>query len=236
MKKQSRIPIYKEIAATIAADIKKGVLGDGDLLPSERDLALSFRVSRASIRTALLYLQSSGLISMREKARPVVTALGHKAFFEQLSGAASVLMARPDGVSNFQEVRAIFECGLARYAARYASPKEVDKLARALNKNRLDIGNSKEFVKSDVEFHNIIAELPGNPIISALNKALSQWLMEQRVVSVKSPRGNVEINAYEGHRQIFEAIACHDVEAADRSMMEHLKTISDAYWESFHSQ
>ena len=44
---------YEQIAERLADDIRSGVLAPGERLPSERDLARTLEVSRASVREAL---------------------------------------------------------------------------------------------------------------------------------------------------------------------------------------
>jgi DNA-binding FadR family transcriptional regulator len=157
-------------------------------------------------------------------------------FFERLSGAAQSLLARPRGVADFQEARMLFECGLARYAARYASPKEIDALRVALVQNKKCIGNYFTFSKTDVAFHNVLAEIPRNPIFAALNSALSEWLMKQRTVSIRAPVRGAMKQAYEGHLEMFEAIAAHDIEAADKATSGHLEVVSKYYWKAIDSK
>lgn len=224
--------IYQDVALKLAEKINSGELADGSLLPSERELADTFGASRTSIREALLSLQSSGLISVRHRARARVTQLNNPAFFNQLSGAAQSLLALPNGVADFQEARVLFECGLVRYAARHASPKEIDRLGVALAQNKKAIDSPALFAKSDLAFHDVLAEIPRNPIFAALNTALCEWLMAQRTVPIRaSIRGAIR-RAYEGHAEIYEAIAAHDVEAADQAMADHLKTVSEYYWKA----
>jgi GntR family transcriptional regulator, sialic acid-inducible nan operon repressor len=220
--------LYQRIALKISEQINQGRLADGALLPSERELAETYGASRTSIREALLSLQSSGLISVRQRARARVTRMGNPAFFNQLSGAAKTLMAQPHGVANFQEARMLFECGLARYAARHASQKEIDRLGGALAQNKKAIGNPSLFAKTDLAFHDILAEIPRNPIFTALDTALSEWLMSQRQVGMPV-RGAIR-RAYEGHEAIYEAVAGHDVEGADKAMTDHLQSVMQFYW------
>jgi DNA-binding FadR family transcriptional regulator len=224
--------IYQDIALKLTEKINSGELPDGSRLPSERELAETFGASRTSIREALLSLQASGLISVRQRARARVTQLSNPAFMSQLSGAAQTLLARPHGMADFQEARVLFECGLVRYAARHASPKEIDRLALALAQNKKAIANPSQFSKTDLAFHDILAEIPRNPIFAALNTALSEWLMAQRAVSIRAPVRGVARRAYEGHERIFEAIAAHDAEAADAAMAGHLTMVSDSYWKA----
>ena len=224
--------LYQDIALKLADKINAGELSDGSRLPSERALAEMFGASRTSVREALLSLQSSGLISVRERARARVTPLNSAVFLNQLSGSAQNLLARPNGVADFQEVRVLFECGLARYAARHASPKELDRLAVALTQNRKAIGDPALFAKTDLEFHDILAEIPRNPIFVAVNTALSEWLMQQRTVGIRVPIRGAVRSAHRGHEEIYEAIAAHDAEAADRAMADHLKMVSEYYWKA----
>lgn len=220
--------MYQRIALTLSRQINEGVLAHGTLLPSERELAENFDASRTSVRQALMSLQSSGLISVRPRARARVTLAGNAAFFNQLSAAAKALLAQPQGVANFQEARILFECGLARYAARHASQKEIDRLEVALAQNKKAIGDPEQFAQTDVGFHDILAQIPRNPIFTALNAALSEWLMNQRRVGMPI-RGAIR-RAYDGHEAMFRAIADHDVEGADKATADHLQTIMKFYW------
>jgi DNA-binding FadR family transcriptional regulator len=221
--------LYQTIASNLAARIHAGEFPDGSRLPSERELVETYSASRTSVREALLSLQSSGLISIRQKTRARVTALNSPALLNQLSETAQSLLAQPDGVANFQEARGLFESGLARYAARHASPKEIDRLGQALAENRKAVSDPPQFIKTDIAFHDVLAEIPRNPIFSALNSALSEWLMEQRTMALRAPNRGAAKRAYDGHEAVFNAIAAHDVEAADRAMSSHLSTVVEYY-------
>lgn len=123
--------LYHDVVLQLTVKINSGEIPNGSLLPSERQLMETFGVSRTAIREAMVALQSSGLITVRPNRRALVTKLNNTGFFNQLSGAAQSLMASPHGMSDFQEARALFECGIARHAARYASPKEIERLREA---------------------------------------------------------------------------------------------------------
>jgi DNA-binding FadR family transcriptional regulator len=229
MNKHSRLEhrIYQDVARQLADKINAGEFPDGSRLPSERELAETFGASRTSIREALLSLRSAGLISARQRARARVTALSNPAFFNQLSGAAQSLLARPNGIADFQEARVLFECGLARYAARHASSKELDQLAAALARNKKAIRNPASFAKTDEAFHDVLAEISRNSVFAALNTALSAWLREQRTLAI-TVRGATR-RIYEGHEEIYETVAAHDAEAADEAMRRHLTVIAECY-------
>ena len=116
MKDDAKTPLrlYEEIARKLSNQILSGEITDGTLLPSERILAEQFQASRTSVREALLSLQASRLISMRQRARARVTKFDSSSFLNQLSSSAQSLLAQPNGVADFQEARTLFEAGLAR--------------------------------------------------------------------------------------------------------------------------
>src|SRR5437764_11564391 len=65
---------YEQIAERLAADIRSGLLAPGERLPSERDLARSLEVSRASVREAIAALQLQGVVETRPGAGTFVVA------------------------------------------------------------------------------------------------------------------------------------------------------------------
>ncbi|MCU0258237.1 MAG: GntR family transcriptional regulator, partial [Solirubrobacteraceae bacterium] len=58
----SRRPAYQQLEAEVAARIESGVLGPGDRLPPERELAADLGVSRMTIRQAFDALARRGLV------------------------------------------------------------------------------------------------------------------------------------------------------------------------------
>jgi len=53
--------LYQQVASTIMASIIGGNYKPGERLPSERDLAVAFKVSRPTIREAMIALEIRGL-------------------------------------------------------------------------------------------------------------------------------------------------------------------------------
>jgi GntR family transcriptional regulator of arabinose operon len=65
LRRQKRQTVYSKIKSDIAAAIDSGALPPGDLIPSEKELAASYQISRSSVRTALFELEREGLIFKR---------------------------------------------------------------------------------------------------------------------------------------------------------------------------
>ncbi|WP_086348216.1 GntR family transcriptional regulator [Candidatus Enterococcus clewellii] len=61
----SSLPIYLQIHDKIKEDIEKGLWAIGDRLPSERELAVQFKVSRMTLRQAIQTLADEGILERK---------------------------------------------------------------------------------------------------------------------------------------------------------------------------
>ncbi|WP_078550155.1 GntR family transcriptional regulator [Litchfieldia alkalitelluris] len=84
--KSSPIPIYYQIEEQIKALIESGKLKSGDCLPSEREYAEKFKVSRMTVRQAINNLVNDGFL-YREKGKG--TFVAQKKFEQVLHGLTS---------------------------------------------------------------------------------------------------------------------------------------------------
>ncbi|WP_119299664.1 transcriptional regulator NanR [Dongia deserti] len=223
-----RRKLYEEIAQHLEQRIRDQAVAPGEQLPSERDLMREFGVGRPAVREALFHLQKMGLVELRSGGRARATRPTPKVVVESLAGTARYLLAQPDGVRHFQQARSFFESGLARYAAVHATDEELRDLREALEANRRSLGDTAKFERTDVEFHHILAVIPGNPIFESIHAAIAEWLVEQRHVTLTYP-GQNEI-AFTYHAQIYEAIAARDPDRAERVIRAHLDQVADLYW------
>jgi DNA-binding transcriptional regulator YhcF (GntR family) len=99
--------LYQQIARTIAAAVEDGRYAPGDKLPSERELADDFGVSRPTIRDAMIALEFQGLVEARQGSGVYVKAA------PQISEDAS---ERDVSALELAEARRLFEgeaCALA---------------------------------------------------------------------------------------------------------------------------
>lgn len=82
----SNVPIYIQIHDKIKADIEKGVWTIGDRLPSERELAIHFNVSRMTLRQAIQTLADEGIL---ERKIGSGTYVARKKVQEKMTGTTS---------------------------------------------------------------------------------------------------------------------------------------------------
>jgi DNA-binding GntR family transcriptional regulator len=66
--RRSFTPLYQQIKDLLLAQINRGELSAGDVIPSETRLAAAFQMSRLTVRQALYELRIEGYV-IREKGR-----------------------------------------------------------------------------------------------------------------------------------------------------------------------
>lgn len=220
--------LYEEIAEQLEGMMMTGTLAPGDQLPSERELMETFEVGRTAVREALFALERMGLIVQRSGERSYVTRPSVKVMVDGLSGSVRHFLARPEGIREMQQARAMLEISLARHAALHATAEDLAELKEALELNRGAVGKPEEFVRTDVSFHFVLAKITHNSIFTSLHEALAGWLSEQRITSLKAP--DAFQAACDAHEAIYAAIEKHDADAAEKAMSDHLHTVEQKYW------
>ncbi len=220
---------YQEIAEHFELLILSGRLKPGDRLPAERQIMEDFDAGRSSVREALFSLQRQGLLTSRPGAVPRVSTPTVGGIFTELSGSMRHYMNRPEGLREMQDARALLEIGLARRAAKLATPEDIRMLGKALDANRA-AKDLDEFVQTDVAFHLEIAKVSRNPVFEALNTALSDWLKDQRVKSSQVTPDFSQVVAQ--HQEILDAIVERNVEKAADAMDRHLSEVAQKYWKA----
>ena len=224
-----RKKLFEHVAAHLEAQILAGKLRPGDQLPPDRDLQTSFGVGRPAIREALISLQKAGLVELTNGARARVLMPTASHIFTGMAPAVRLMLSKAEGQRHFQGARLFFEVGLAREAARAATEDDLAALKRALDVNKKAIGDSERFTATDIAFHFELAKIARNPIFIALHDQISEWLTEQRVVTLRA--SGQERTAYNAHKAIYDAIAARDADAAEAAMRNHLEQLANTFWQ-----
>jgi DNA-binding FadR family transcriptional regulator len=219
--------LSEQVAALLEREIVTGERKVGEQLPSERALMELFGVGRPTIREALYSLQRKGLVGLRSGTRARVTQPTPDGIVNAISGAACHFLEQPRGQEFFQEARTFFEVGLVRFAAERANAEDLRKLEDALAANGEALGNREWFKDTDIGFHYVLAEIPGNPIFPAIHNAMVQWLTDQRETTLQVP-GQMEI-AYKAHERIYRAVASGSPDRSEKAMLGHLQQLYSIY-------
>lgn len=226
-----RRKLFEQVAAHLEREILTGKLKPGDRLPPERDLQALFGVGRPAIREALITLQRSGLIEIGNGAPARVAMPTVQGVVAGLMPAVQQIISSREGQRQLQGVRLFMEVGLVRNAAENATEAQLAQLKDALDRNGASVGDRDAFIRTDIEFHFVLAEMIDNPVFLALHDAMSTWLREQRQIALLEP--GEDKTGFEAHRRIYEAVAAHDPDAAEKAMRQHLEWGWVAFWRRY---
>jgi DNA-binding FadR family transcriptional regulator len=207
------------------------VVGPGERLPSERDLAARLNVSRVTLREAIRALAEAGYVESRRgryggtfvrERLPKPRRVGRKRLAEQL---ARELSGEQDGLvlqSALEDalvLRAALEVGASDAAAsRELDQAERDHLTRCL----ADTAAAKltDYRRMDSRLHLAIAEVSGSP---SLTSAVADVRMRLNDLLDAIPllERNI-VHSDQQHQAVVDAILAGDPEAARHAMREHL--------------
>jgi DNA-binding GntR family transcriptional regulator len=117
-----RVRSFEEVVEQVRAAIASRSIEAGERLPSERELAEQFGVSRATLREALRALEALGLLEIRPGAHGGAFATAPDD--EWLTGTMASLLSMRAGTKrqDFRILRATFHADNAYWAGRLAAP------------------------------------------------------------------------------------------------------------------
>ena len=219
-----------EIVELLEKAITSGEFKVGSQLPSEKILAERFGVGRPSVREALFLLQQQGLVDVTSGSRARVTAPTSSFLIGQLTGLVKRISATGQGQMQMEQARLLFEAGVAWQAAQVATDEDIVRLKKALDANVAALGNTAEFIRTDVAFHYELNVITRNPVFAAVYDVLVEWLLDQRTMTIHMP--DADRLSVRDHTSIYEAVAAHDPMRAFHEMGGHLRLISQLYHES----
>ena len=145
-----RMRVPEEIVDQIRGFIASGELRPGDQLPSERELAERFQVSRASIREALDRPSGHGLAGALAHGGGLA-ARGNHVWFT-IAPLSSFLATRGHIVEQI-EVRRMIEPEMGRLAAERAAPEDIARMEQCLREMEADIDAGGMGSEADAAFH-----------------------------------------------------------------------------------
>ncbi len=214
--------LYERVAHDLSGKIAGGLYGLGQRLPSERDLAQAYAVSRPTIREAIIALELDGLVEVRLGSGVYVTARLPR------GGKAGEMDIGP---FELLEARRAIEGESCALAAALISDAELDELQDLVAEMQAE--NARDVVMSedaDRRFHMTIARASQNSAMVAAVEML--WDARARSpqtqsLSVKAHAAGV-IPRIDEHAAILEALRTRSPDEARRAMRDHLTRVLDS--------
>ena len=185
----------------------------GELKPGERlmevQLAEELGVSRTPVRESIRKLELEGLVKMVPRKGAYVTPMSVTDLVEMM------------------EIRGALEGLVARLAANYATPEEIDALRESNDgfENAISNGDYDGIIDYDISFHEILYKACGNSRLRSMIHSLREQMLRMRVEYVHNV---TDMHPLRGqHRAIIDGIAKGDPDAAEAAAKAHIATTKD---------
>jgi GntR family transcriptional repressor for pyruvate dehydrogenase complex len=212
--------LYRQVADAILTRIRSGEFRPGARLPSERELATAFKVSRPTIREAMIALEILGWVDSRHGSGIYITE-----YPPAQIGADDLDI----GAFELTEARRLFEGEAAALAATTITDEELAELEGIVGDMIKENKRREPGELADRRFHVSIARATRNTAITTVvenlwdiryKSPLCRHMLERaRSVGVQPRIGE--------HRRILAALRRHDPNAARKAMREHLARVID---------
>jgi GntR family transcriptional repressor for pyruvate dehydrogenase complex len=217
--------VFEQVAMQIETRILQGELRSGDRLPTERELAEQFHVSRTAVREAMKILAQKGLVDMRPGRGTIVIDGAHEAMQDSIGLVMRLKLGEVGGSDNLVEVRGILETEIAALAAVRATEKEIAAMREAIATMDENLNNADAFIAADNRFHEALAQATQNALIMMLINSIVNLLSEQRkqVFQVEGGPQRGQIH----HKRILDNVIRREPEAARAAMRSHLQQVRE---------
>lgn len=223
-----------EQTAKLLQMIRERGFKPGDKLPSERDLAVQFNMSRSALREGLIRLDTLRIIECRPKSGIYLQPYGAERSIE-----AMVLFAETNTplsaaeVAQSVELRSVLETEALRLACMRRTEEDLARLQALLAESEDLIQRGDSLAEMDAEFHKAIVAATKNDVLLRFINVFYRMSRQRREIYFDTPMQSKRSHAQ--HLQLYRAIEQRDVEAGLQILRRHLKGV-DAYFRMFFSE
>jgi DNA-binding FadR family transcriptional regulator len=219
----ARQSLTAKVVEVLRREIESGARAPGDKLPTEPLLTKQFGVSRTVIREAIAGLRADGLVESRHGVGVFVldrpSALGARR-------PSPFVASKISDVIEELELRAAVEIEAAGLAAQRASPAQEAEIDASYQHFTALVQRGASTTEADFAFHMAIAHATNNTRFADFLAHLGRRTIPREKLlgvlgeAVALPNRDAKLDAE--HREVAEAIARRDPEAARASMRAHL--------------
>jgi GntR family transcriptional repressor for pyruvate dehydrogenase complex len=206
--------LYQQIADQIRALILQGCFQPGTRLPTERELAQQLRVSRPSVREALIALEIEGSVEVR---------MGAGVYVGKVSDRPAPSLG--ESPTELMHARVMLEGEVIVQACARMTPQGLAAIRQAFEDMRDAIAAKRPCLEADRRFHLAIAATTGNSVIERLVRELYDERhspLSKKFSAHSETERRTWIHALEEHGAILQALETRDALAAQARMRQHL--------------
>jgi DNA-binding FadR family transcriptional regulator len=222
------------LAELIFAEAMRAGAGAGARLPTERQLAMDFGVTRTAIRHAMAMLEAQGRVSrevgrgtyLREMpdARPAANGEGPAAGPDVPAEAGPPADFAPADV---MAVRRLLEPQIMPIVVAWATARDLAEMERCLHGGDHASG-FEEFETWDAALHRCIIAASHSPLLARLYGQVEEARHGKVWGDMKRRSASAEHRAeyQEDHREIVAALRLRDADGATTAMRTHLARVA----------
>jgi len=195
--------LVEQVHHAIVSEISEGKLKPGERIIQEQ-VADDLGVSRQPVQQALLLLRNQGVLSDAPGRGLIVAPLDL------------------EHVQNMYDVRAVVE-GLAFRKAAEHGAERARRLGPTLlraGRQAVESGCMATMIGADIDLHNFIYDLSGNPLIGPTMEA--QWSCTQRVMGELLARDATPRDIWDEHDAMLTAVMAGDADESERLARLHI--------------
>lgn len=214
--------LFEEICEQVRREMAAGALRPGDKLPTERDLAEKFGVSRSAVRDALRSLEVEGVVGLQSGAK----------------GGAFIRTGDPGLIT--RSMRDLFYLGrisldglteartrIMELAIELACERMPPETLEALKQNNARLGqlrktgSASDRVSISAEFYSLLAQATGNEVFQVIIESLTTIVLQQ----VEKSDTDTLPDLIPHRRKLVRFLEKRDAEGARREMTAHLQRL-----------
>ncbi len=208
--------VYQQIADQVLQLIRAGEFAVNSRLPSERDLAEQFKVSRPSVREALIALEVMGFVQIK---------MGSGVYVCKPNARKQPAPVKEFAPFELIQARALIEAEIAAQAAMNRTDAHLQELEQRLQDMSTRSAQQKNPLAADREFHAVLARATGNQVLASLVEQLfdaRMGVLFSRLANYFDTQATWE-QAIKEHRAVLRAVKAQDPERARAAMRHHME-------------
>lgn len=214
---------YEEVAAEMSRLIFGQHLPPAYRLPTERELAEQFGVSRMVVREAIRMLERSGLLAVKKGPRGGIFVAQdydrpiNESIENLLAGGGATL-------DDLFEMRLLIEPFAASRAAELRGEEDLARLAALVEQAQATSSDGASSRAPNIEFHRLVLQLSGNAVMSVLGEAVLNIMCERirNLTDLETSRHALGI-----HVQILEALRKRQPRKASILMARDIRAVGE---------
>jgi GntR family transcriptional repressor for pyruvate dehydrogenase complex len=215
--------VFEEICERIRNQLISGELKPGDRLPSERELADIYAVSRTAVHEALIILEIVGLLKLKKGRSGGAFISDHSpALFTR--SIRDMLDFKHATLGMLLEARAVIQVAVVQTACIRATGEDFDRLQQNIDETEAltKAGRFEERTFKAIEFNVILAHAAHNAVLATIVEAMSSVLCV--FIASAGPQPHDPVVGL--RRELLERMRARDVAGAAACMTAYFESLN----------